>query len=367
MEDLDYLRTEYKSVVLDKNELLKTLNLISKVAHINSSSIECNSLTFIPNPNTKTLTLAVTNDLTYFNSKVELLGEKEKCLNKAFSIKVETLNKLKPYFKEKILIFMKENEYYIRLIDGDLLLDTKIPDLTRLSFTTSINKLILEIPIKSFSDTLNFYKKVADDYSDKWISFDGERISLCGLNFYSETKVITPRMCMLISDVDLLTRLEQYYPEENLKIYSTDSKVPKLHIQVGGIEIEILNVISNINTTNIEKLSKYVSNSTYEVETEALNRVLNMATTLSGMERNCILKIKDESIVIILKHSKGDSEFNLRTQKLSGESEQKEVKLNVNILSKLVSSMNSDRLSLTLNKIYTTIVSDNTKAIILNM
>lgn len=315
MQDLEYLKVDYESIILEKEELIKTLNLASKIAHTSSTAIECNSITFIPNWEHRTLTLTVTNDLTYFKCKAELIGAGNP-LRDVFSIKVETLNKLKSFFRDKILIYKKNNEYYIRLLDGDLLLEARIPNMTKLAFTTVPSNLIFEAKVNTFTDLLNSYKIMSDDFSDKWLAFDGEKLSLCGLNFYSETRFRSPTMCLLMQDVDLLIRLNQYYSEDVLQIFSTDSRIPKLYLKIGNIEIEILNVLSNINKTNIEKLSQFISTSSYSIETEALRRVLSIALNLSNIDKDCILKIKDDSILVILKTSKGDSEFNLVTQKL---------------------------------------------------
>ena len=315
MQDLEYLKVDYESIILEKEELIKTLNLASKIAHTSSTAIECNSITFIPNWEHRTLTLTVTNDLTYFKCKTELIGAGNP-LRDVFSIKVETLNKLKSFFRDKILIYKKNNEYYIRLLDGDLLLEARIPNMTKLAFTTVPSNLIFEAKVNTFAELLNSYKIMSDDFSDKWLAFDGEKLSLCGLNFYSETRFRSPIMCLLMQDVDLLIRLNQYYSEDMLQIFSTDSRIPKLYLKIGNIEIEILNVLSNINKTNIEKLSQFISTSSYSIETEALRRVLSIALNLSNIDKDCILKIKDDSILVILKTSKGDSEFNLVTQRL---------------------------------------------------
>ena len=315
MQDLEYLKIDYESIILEKEELIKTLNLASKIAHTSSTAIECNSITFIPDWERRTLTLTVTNDLTYFKCKTELIGAGNP-LRDIFSIKVETLNKLKSFFRDKILIYKKNNEYYIRLLDGDLLLEARIPNMTKLAFTTVPSNLIFEAKVNTFAELLNSYKIMSDDFSDKWLAFDGEKLSLCGLNFYSETRFRSPIMCLLMQDVDLLIRLNQYYSEDILQIFSTDSRIPKLYLKIGNIEIEILNVLSNINKTNIEKLSQFISTSSYSIETEALRRVLSIALNLSNIDKDCTLKIKDDSILVILKTSKGDSEFNLVTQKL---------------------------------------------------
>ena len=366
MEDLDYLKVDYNYIIIEKYELIKTLDLILKISHNNSTSIECNSLTFIPDWRKRALTLAVTNDLTYFKNKVELIGNINDGLTDVFSIKVETLNKLKPFFKEKILIYKKDSEYYIRLIDGDLLLHTMIPSLSRLTFTSSINELIYQNNVKTFCDLLNPYINLHDDYSDKWLSFDGEKISLCGLNFYAETSFESSKMCFLMNDIELFSKLDRYYSDKDIFIYSTDSTIPKVQIKVENVEIEVLNVISNINNTTISTLSAFIKEPEYNVPIEAFKRIMNIALNLPDIKKDCLIKVRDSHIVIILSSSKGDSEFSLRTQVLEETHELSEVKLNVDTLNKIINSFSSETVNLTLNKIYTTFSSLNIRAIKLN-
>lgn len=366
MLEFEYLKTEYESLVIDKNDLLKTLDLATKISRSNSASLECSSLSFIVDWMHKTVELVVTNDLTYLRNKVELMGELTHPLTTDFSIKLETLNKLKAYFRDKVLIYKKLDNYYIRLLDGDLLLDVKYPNKNRLAFTTVPNEMIYETNVGEFCKLLYSYRAMTDDYSDKWLSFDGERLTLCGLNFYSETKIKTPTMCFLMLDVELLIKLDRYYHDEQLRILSTDSEVPKLHVLVGNIEIEMLNVVSNINFTNINRLSSFISESSYSVPAEAFRRVMNIALSLSNINKDCTIKYTDKGIIIILNDNKGDSEFNLMTEKLNENSEVNSVKINVDTISKIINAVDEDTITLTLNKIYTTICSKNIRNIILN-
>ena len=367
MEDLSYLKTEYNSIVLEKDELIKVLNLVSKVSHTNSSSIECSCLTFIPDWERKTLVLATTNDLTYFRANVELLGENSNALRDVFSIKIDTLNKIKQFFRNKVLIYKKESEFYIRLLDGDLLIHTAVPNMQRLTFTTSIKELIYENNVEDFTNILSIYSNMTDEYSDKWLSFDTEKLSLCGTTFYAETKLNTPLMCLLMTDVDLIIKLSQYYASSTLQIFSTDSVnyIPRLQLKVANIEIEILNVVSSLNKSTINTLTAFVEEPMYIIETDAVKRVINIALNLIDIEKDLRIKVSDKGIVIILKSSKGDSEFNLNTQKLK-ESSKKEVVLSVNTLNKIIGSINSEKIGICLGKVYTSISSENTRAIILN-
>lgn len=365
MENLDYLKIEYENFIISKDDLIRTLDLTSKISHNNSPSVECNSLTFIPDWNSKSITLAITNTLTYFRSIVELVGDSNYALKEPIAIKVETLNKLKNYFKDKILIYKKDENYYIRLIDGDLLLNVNKPNLSKLTFAASNESILTDLHNGGFGKILSSYRNMIDDYSDKWLAFDGEKLSLCGLNFYAETKMKTPIMCLLMDDIDLIVKLSKYYYNTFLTIYSTTNK-NKLHLKINNIEIEILNVISNINNKNIQTLSSYIAKPSCAFETSNMSRIINLALALPELEKDCKLHITDDKLSVILNSRKGSSEFDLKITNSENKSEVDEVNINVNTLNKIISSFNEELCGIALYKIYTTICTEKIKVIVLN-
>ena len=366
LENLDYLITEYESFVINKNDLLKVLDLTSKITRTNSPAITNNSITFILNWNQELVEMCTTNDLTYFRYKAQLLGRKFNCLTGSISIKVDLLNKLKGYYRDKILIYKKDDNYYIRLIDGDLLINVSRVNTSRLSFTEVKQDCLINLSLHSFGKLLNSYRNMMDDYSDKWISFDGERLSLCGINFYAQTEIKTPVMCLLGNDIDMIIKMYKNYNSDRiLSIYSTDNKA-KLHLVMDNIEVEILNVISNINLNNINTLSSYIAKPSNIFQVYNMNRIMNLTLALSELEKDCNLQLKEDSLLVILKSKKGASEFNLITQKTDDLSEEKEVLINVNTLNKIISAFEEELGGITLNKIYTTVCTDKIKVIILN-
>lgn len=366
LENLDYLITEYESFVIDKNDLLKVLDLTSKITRTNSPAITNNSITFILNWNQELVEMCTTNDLTYFRYKAQLLGRKFKCLTGSISIKVDLLNKLKGYYRDKILIYKKDDNYYIRLIDGDLLINVSRVNTSRLSFTEVKQDCLINLSLHSFGKLLNSYRNMMDDYSDKWISFDGERLSLCGINFYAQTEIKTPVMCLLGNDIDMIIKMYKNYNSDRiLSVYSTDNKA-KLHLVMDNIEVEILNVISNINLNNINTLSSYIAKPSNIFQVYNMNRIMSLALALPELEKDCNLQLKEDSLLVILKSKKGASEFNLITQKTDDLSEEKEVLINANTLNKIISAFEEELGGIALNKIYTTVCTDKIKVIILN-
>ena len=366
-ETLDYLNVDYPSIVVCKDDLVKTLTLVSKISQPNSSSIECNSLAFVPKWKSNTVDLMITNDLTYFKISIELLGDKTKALEDIFSIRVDFLNKIKPFLKDKVLFYKKGENLYVRLIDGDLLVNYLIPNYSKLTFTSSINSFIYEARVDSFCSLLSTYKSLQNDFADKWLTFDGEKACFCGSTYYVESKIRTPKMCLLFADVDLLIKLVQFYSESTLEFYSTDSIIPKLHIKVDDLEIEILNVLSSMQTSVINSLHDKISNPSYSVPTAALNRIFSLGNSVPDMESDYIMTYREDRLLVILKSSKGSSEFNLVTTELDkSQSDADTVEASLSVVGKILNCINSSQTEIALNKIYTTFVGDNLKAIIIN-
>ena len=72
--------------------------------------------------------------------------------------------------------------------------------------------------------SLSTYKSLQNDFTDKWLTFDGTKVCFCGSTYYAESALKTPRMCLLFADIDLLVRLAQFYSDCALEIYSMPKK-----------------------------------------------------------------------------------------------------------------------------------------------
>lgn len=366
-ETLDYLNVEYPSIIICKDDLIKVLSIVQKLSQPNSSSIECSSLSFFPKWDLNTLDLMITNNLTYFKMSVELLGDKSKELKDVFAIKVDFLNKIKPFLRDKVLFYKKDDNLYIRLIDGDLIVNYLVPSVEKLTFTSLIKELIYETRVNSFCNLLSTYKSLQNDFTDKWLTFDGTKVCFCGSTYYAESTLKTPRMCLLFADIDLLVRLAQFYNDCALEIYSTESDIPRLHVKVNNIEIELLNVLSNIQPLTIETLHNKISSVSYSVPTAALNRIFSLGISVPGIDNDYTMKYEDSRLLVILKSSKGDSEFNLVTTEIdTSQSNTSCIKASLSMTGKILNCINSEDTQIALNTIYTTFVGDNIKAIVIN-
>ena len=64
-KDIDLtLDTKYKYVIFNRDDLLTMMNLSTPIVLVKSEHIVYNSITFVSTPNTKTLTMISTNELS---------------------------------------------------------------------------------------------------------------------------------------------------------------------------------------------------------------------------------------------------------------------------------------------------------------
>ena len=118
-DDID-LKVEYPYLIFSRNDLVRTMNLVSKLIKAKSEISDYNSISFVPVTYNKKILFYATNDFSHFRMSTELLGEPNEFINESFSIPLIVLQKLVKLMGNKVLIYKKESFYYIRLLDGDL-------------------------------------------------------------------------------------------------------------------------------------------------------------------------------------------------------------------------------------------------------
>ena len=149
------LEVEYPYLIFKRDELVRAMNLCNKIVQIKSDIVTYNSISFIPYLPEKTMSIYATNELSHFRYTVELLGDEKEMLDLNFSIPLVVLQKLVKLMGNKVLIYKKDVNFYIRLLDGDLLLDFRQPDLSILKFPGEVDEKIADIGINHFGNIVN--------------------------------------------------------------------------------------------------------------------------------------------------------------------------------------------------------------------
>jgi hypothetical protein len=369
LEDLSYLKlnNNEKYIILKKEDLLNMITLSSKIAQSSSSEVENNSITFVPDWNRKSISLYITNDLTYVKASYELIGDETQGLINPFSIKYNILNKIKLYFYDKILIYVNSlGNYYIRLLDGDLLLYNQTSNISKIWVDFNDVSPIYETDIIGFCSLLSKFGQVSGNYTDKWVSFDGEKLSLIGNNFYIESKLKTPILCFLLFDIDLIAKLQYLYSSSNIQFFSTSCD--RLHIKIQNTEILIMNIISNINNDSIASMHQLIPTKQISIDTNSFQRIMELAKSLPNINDTVQLKFDKQKngLEIILKSDKGDSVFNLVTNRILTNPEVNCSYIDLDTLYKISEIISSSTTEISITPLYTSIQSEDLSSIILN-
>ena len=124
--------SRYKHIIFDREDLLAMINLSTPIVLNKSEHVVYNSITFVPQPEYKTITMVATNELSLLRYKSELIGEVSQMSSSVFSIPLVTLQKIVRLMGNKALFYITEDSLCVRLLDGDLKLDLRVPNTDRL-------------------------------------------------------------------------------------------------------------------------------------------------------------------------------------------------------------------------------------------
>ena len=149
------LNVNYPYIIFDTYDLLRTINLCNKLILQKSNNFSYNSISLVPVLEYKTLYFYVTNELSHFRYRTELLGDVNEMLNEYISIPLITLQKLVKLMGNKVLIYKKDNNYYLRLQNGDLLLDVYKANENIIFFPSEPDLKLLEIPVSNLGNIVD--------------------------------------------------------------------------------------------------------------------------------------------------------------------------------------------------------------------
>lgn len=366
--DLDI---NYPYMIFDTHDLLRVINLCNKLVLPKSNNFSYNSISLIPIPEYKTLYFYITNELSHFRYKTELLGNTNEMLKDYISIPLIVLQKLVKLMGNKILIYKKDNNYYIRLQNGDLLLDTYSVNENIIFFPSEPEEKIAELKIDIIGNIVDSILPLLNteiSVENKRINFTGEKVYFNSSSYYIESTQNTPRMSLSLKDAEFISKLNKYYKNETLLIFNTKSNLPRLFIKIDKVEFEFINSVNSIS----EILTEQIKNALIPVEISLkhldLYKVVNLATTLPSSTGNIKLYYNVDKLIIEIYSNKGVSSFKIPMNRLDIPSiMKKEIILRASVLKKLLSSFNkSEIIKLGFNNTNIVIENDFSKAVLIS-
>lgn len=363
------LNVNYPYIIFDTYDLLRTINLCNKLILQKSNNFSYNSISLVPVLEYKTLYFYVTNELSHFRYRTELLGDINEMLNEYISIPLITLQKLVKLMGNKVLIYKKDNNYYLRLQNGDLLLDVYKANENIIFFPSEPDLKLLEISVSNLGNIVDAMLPLLNyeiSSENKRINFTEEKAYFNSSSYYIESNINTPKLSLSLKDAEFISKLNKYYKNDNMILFNTKSTLPRLFIKLDKIEYEFINSINSISKLLTDQINTSIKPIEATLNYLDLYKVVNLATNLPSSTGNIKLKYKDNFLIISITSAKGDSNFSIPIEKISNNLYKDEIIIRATLLKKLLLSFTkSENINIALNNISITIENDFSKAILM--
>ena len=321
----------------------------------------------------KCICFYATNELSHFRYRAELLGDMKETWDFPISIPLTILQKLVKLMGNKVLLYKKEENLYIRLLDGDLLLDLRQADMTILTFPGDVSDKdkIAELKISNIGSVVNNILPLLQAEirgEAKRISFTGDKAYYNSSFYYIETSIKTPRMTLSLRDADFINKLFKYYKNDEIQIFSVKSNLSRLFLKINNIEYEFINSINSISDIITQQMNNIVKEPEVMVSYDRLYRTVTLATTLPYSTGDVILKYNKDKLQTSIISNRGNSDFSFTTELLTeNKLYDKEVLVRAETLRRLLTSFNeADKLSIALADLGITLEYKNIKAIMMH-
>lgn len=364
---------DYPYIVFKRDDLIRTMNLTSKLIQVKSDIISYNSISFIPDIDKKLIYFCATNELSYFKYSAELIGEPSKMLDRSFSIPLLILQKLVKLMGNKILLYIKDNNLYIRLLDGDLLLDLREVNTKILDFPGTISDKLADLNLNSFGKIIDNIMPLLNGEirgETRKIQFTGSKAYYNSSFYYLESDITTPRMSISYRDADFIDKLYKYYSDKQIQVFSVKSKsnINRIMIKLDNVEYEFINSVNSISDILVDQMHKMISDIEAIIDFNKLYRTVVLATNLPSSTGNVSLQFSEDKLKASITSNKGSSDFNFNIiKKEKDKLYNKEIIIRAETLRRLLSSFTEyNNIGITLSDLGITISYNGTKAVLMH-
>ena len=365
------LDIEEPHIVFYKNDLIKALNLGIGLIQSKSENIALKSITLIPDKNNKRLYFHTTNDISYFRYSVELLGDN--VLTDCISLPLVIIQKLISLMGIRVAIYKKDNLYYIRLIGGDLILDTQTPEAKYLNFPGKVGEKLAEIPVETLGNICKItLPLLSNDIrgENRKLYLTGEEIIYLSNIYYIKAKLKTPKMILKLKDVDYFNRLYKHFKNQNILVFKVeDSSLTRYIFFIDNTMYQTIISESSISELTKEQMDKMLSDIEMIIDFKYLNKLVSLATNLPSSSGKIGFKRNEDNLQACISSASGNSKFVIPVVQYYINKIDKDFKyVNAETLKRLIISLgNVNEVELSINEKSIIIAYNNITAVFMNI
>lgn len=308
------LEVEEPHLVFYKSDLIKALSLGIGLVQPKSDVGILKSITLIPSIQNKRLYFHTTNDMSYFRYNVELLGDTN-LINTPISIPLNIIQKLISLMGVHVLIYQKENLYYIRLLGGDLILDTAKIEPKYLTLPGRIGDKLAELPINSIGKICKItYPLIQNDIrgeNRKLQLTSNEAIYISNM-YYIKAQLNAPELILRLKDIDYINRLYKNYRNEILQIFKVeDSSLPRYVFITNNTEYQTIISKPQISDLVKDQMNKLISDFDVEIDFRYLTKIIALANNLPSSTGKIGFKRTTSGLSACIVSKSGESCFDI--------------------------------------------------------
>ena len=316
IEDLNDIETniEYPHLLLRTDDVLKVIKVIGPIINLKSTRNIPKSLTLYWDEDI--LKYLITDDLSYFTQKVHLLNESN-ILKETLCIPLNIIQAASKSFGKSILIYKKEDNYYLRLATGDLILDLVKPEEQLLKKPGAIGNEILYTSSNSLGEALKATLPIlsCENIPEKRkLTFVNNSIEFTTGKFLISYEIEVPDMKISYKAAEFLKSLCNLYSGA-LYFYEDQRNTNRIHIKCQDIEYTTFvgkdNITNDVGNFIVEK-----NKSTgVWVSMRDFNSIVTLASSLNYAIGSINFNInKEGNLVVEIPNTRGTSSFVINRQ-----------------------------------------------------
>lgn len=314
---------EYSHIVIDTRELLEVLKLISPIVNLKSARKVPKSLTILYEEGS--FYYIITDDISYFKYKINILN-KDNILEETICIPLNILQSAIKLFGKEVIIYRKDNTYYLRLTKGDFVLDLVKPEEDLLVMEGIPGKELCYIPTESLYTGLRALLPIVSDevnIENKRVSFIKDKMFYQSGKFIIASVLGFPEMKLSFRSLTFLKKLVSMYSTA-LYVYRDTTNENRVFIKCDNVIYSTI-VMKPDSIDLIEDfISRKIKNRSILVSYNDLFNIVSFACGLNTSSGYISFDIDSENnLDINISCLKAVSTFkilNLKKQELEGKS-----------------------------------------------
>ena len=317
--DID-LSVNFPRVVIPKTQLVQALNLASVIIKSNSSMNVPQSLTIIPKTDGN-VSLFTTDEMNAFSCEVSTGLNDADLIKENICLQSTLLTKLIPVMGNYVLIYRNTdesdeenyNKLFIRLMDGDLVLDTKAPEESMLDQPMEMDELISSVNLSSLNEVVKTILPLVNldiRPSNQKITFFNNNAFYNSPIYIIRGDITMPNLVLTRVDCEYIRRLSAFFKGSNVNFYKVkNSKVSRILIECGNCSYTFITATANIEDRYTKLISDAETKNLVDVKYNKLLRITNLAVVLNYSVGRVGFRYKKDYLEVSIPSKKGDSFF----------------------------------------------------------